>query len=120
LGFVAITVEKLTKRFGNFIAVDHISFQVMEGEIFGLLGPNGAGKTTTIRMMLGLLTPSSGDVMICGHDIKSDCINLWRASGYVPEEEGFYEYLNSYEYLELFGRLYKVPPEPRRKKLQNY
>ena len=71
----AIVVEDLTKRFGNFTAVDHVSFTVVQGELFGFLGPNGAGKTTTVRMITGLIKPDAGRASIMGYDVEMNALN---------------------------------------------
>jgi ABC-2 type transport system ATP-binding protein len=82
---LAIEVSDLTKYYGNFLAVDKISFEVKCGETFGFLGPNGAGKTTTIRMLTGLSKPSSGDARILGYDIGSEIVKAKKCFGEVPE-----------------------------------
>src|SRR5512135_582299 len=101
----AIAVEELTKNFGSFSAVDHVSFSVSEGEIFGFLGPNGAGKTTTIRMMLGLIKPTSGSAYINGVDIHRDPMNALKFVGAIAETPAFYGYLSGRANLELLGRI---------------
>jgi ABC-2 type transport system ATP-binding protein len=81
----AIEVERLTKKFGDLVAVNDVSFQVAEQEIFGLLGPNGAGKTTLIRMMTTLTPPTSGTARIAGHDIRTDADGVRHALGVIPQ-----------------------------------
>ena len=110
---VAVNVENLSKKYGETIAVDNISFSVKEGEIFGFLGPNGAGKTTIIRMLLGLLDSTNGSISI---GIASD-YDIYNHSGYIPEQGGLYEYLTPVEYLDLFGRLFKLPETLRRTRI---
>ncbi len=80
-----IEIEGLTKRFGSFTAVDHVSFSVARGEVLGFLGPNGAGKTTTMRMLAGFITPSEGTARIAGHDVQDDALAARRALGFLPE-----------------------------------
>jgi ABC-2 type transport system ATP-binding protein len=80
-----VKVIELTKFYGSALAVDHISFDVKEGEVFGFLGPNGAGKTTTIRMMVGLTQPNSGTVVINGHDVLKESVEVKRTIGLVPQ-----------------------------------
>ena len=81
----AIVVDNLTRRFGDFVAVDHISFRVRKGEIFGFLGPNGAGKSTTIRMFCGLLMPSEGKVLVAGYDVAKEPEQVKRNIGYMSQ-----------------------------------
>lgn len=100
----------LSRRFGDFLAVDAISLRVEPGQIFGLLGPNGAGKTTTIKMMTGLLRPSAGTVRIEGHDIVTSPVEARRRIGYVADEPCLYEKLTPTEFLRFTGDLYGVDP----------
>jgi len=101
-----IRVENLTKRFGDKIAVDGISFAVKEGEIYGFLGPNGAGKTTTISLITGLLSPDSGRITFEGVDLAADPIRCKRRMGVVPQEVALYEELSARENLRFWGGLY--------------
>ena len=112
----AITVENLTKKFGDFTAVDHISFRVYRGEIFGFLGPNGSGKTTTIRMLLGLLPPTEGAAHVLGYDVVRDTERLRRRVGYMSQKFSLYEDLTVGENLSFFGRAYNVPPRVLRER----
>jgi ABC-2 type transport system ATP-binding protein len=105
----AIEVEKLTKRYGDLVAVDHINFQVHEGEVFGFLGPNGAGKTTTQRMLTTLLEPTHGRIAIFGHDLARDAYPAKRQMGLVPEESNIYTELSAWDNLLFTARLYRVP-----------
>ncbi len=104
-----IEVEKLTKRFGNFTAVDNVSFQVKKGEIFGFLGPNGAGKTTTIRMLCTLLRPTEGNATVAGFDILKQPGRVREHIGLVAEKIILYDQLTAAENLTLFGRLNNLP-----------
>jgi ABC-2 type transport system ATP-binding protein len=104
----AIEVRELTRRFGEFTAVDTVSFAVGKGEIFGFLGPNGAGKTTTIKMLTGLLAPSSGDALVAGVDIKRDLRRLTHRIGYMSQAFSLYGDLTVDENIELFAGLYGV------------
>jgi len=97
----AIEVNSLTKKFGDFKAIDNISFDVEEGEIFGFLGPNGAGKSTTMMILTTLLKPSSGKVLVGGHDILSDAKKVREKIGYVQQEIGVDEFLTGRENLYL-------------------
>jgi len=108
-----ITTQSLTKYYGSLIAVDHLSMQVHEGEIFGFLGPNGAGKTTTIRMLVGLTTPSEGTATIQGYDIRNDIVNVKQCVGVVPETSNLYNELTVWENLHFMTGMYHVPKHER-------
>src|SRR4030065_230049 len=109
-----IQINDLTKSYGLTLAVDHISFDVKEGEIFGFLGPNGAGKTTTIRMIVGLTQPSSGTALVDGHDILKEPVECNKTIGLVPETSNLYGELTSLENLIYQAELYGVPKKERR------
>ncbi|MGC9317229.1 MAG: ABC transporter ATP-binding protein [Armatimonadota bacterium] len=104
----AIVVEDLTKRFGDFVAVDHISFSIDRGEVFGFLGPNGAGKSTTIRMLNGLLLPSEGHARVAGLDAATETERLRTRIGYMPQLFSLYPDLTTRENLEFYGGLYGI------------
>ncbi|MHA1444522.1 MAG: ABC transporter ATP-binding protein [Candidatus Hodarchaeales archaeon] len=104
-----IKVENLVKKFGDFTAVDGLSFEVKPGELFGLLGPNGAGKTTTINIMTGLHKPTSGTAIVGGFDIKSQITEIRKLIGVCPQDPALYPYLTGKENVELFGNLHTVP-----------
>ena len=106
----AIVVADLTKVFGSTVAVDHVSFLVKEGEIFGFLGPNGAGKTTTTRMLTGVIPPDSGSAMILGHDIQREPVLAKQGFGVVPETSNAYTDLTAWQNLMLMGELYGISP----------
>ncbi len=106
----AIVVADLTKVFGSTVAVDHVSFSVKEGEIFGFLGPNGAGKTTTTRMLTGVIPPDSGSAMILGHDIQREPVLAKQGFGVVPETSNAYTDLTAWQNLMLMGELYGISP----------
>jgi ABC-2 type transport system ATP-binding protein len=108
-----IQVNELTKSYGPTLAVDHLSFDVKEGEIFGFLGPNGAGKTTTIRMMVGLTRPSSGTAWIAGRDILKESVEVKKTIGLVPETSNLYGELTALENLIYQAELYGVPKKDR-------
>lgn len=101
-----LSLARLTKRFNQFTAVNEITLDVMEGEIFGFLGPNGAGKTTTIKMIAGLLKPSSGSLSICGHDMERASARCRQITGYIPDRPYLYEKLTGREYLNFIASLY--------------
>lgn len=101
-----ITADKLTKKFGDFTAVDHISFEVTKGEIFGFLGANGAGKTTAMRMLCGLLFPSSGKATVAGYDVYKENEKIKKSIGYMSQKFSLYEDLTVKENMEFYGGIY--------------
>ncbi len=103
-----IETRDLVKRYGEKTAVDGVTLAVRPGEIFGFLGPNGAGKTTTIRMIVGLLKPTSGTVRVAGFDVQSESIRAKAATGYVPDESNLYAKLTGRELLRFVGDLYSL------------
>jgi len=108
-----VVVEHLTKKFGSFVAVDDISFDIPEGEIFGLLGPNGAGKTTTISMLATMLRPDAGTATIDGHDIIKDEDGVRKSIGIVFQDQSLDEELTAWENMDFHGRLYRIPKKVR-------
>ncbi|MCC6018308.1 MAG: ATP-binding cassette domain-containing protein [archaeon YNP-LCB-003-016] len=115
----AITVQGLTKRYEDVTAVDHISFEVKEGEIFGFLGPNGAGKTTTIRILTCLIKPDGGKAFVAGFDVLKDPIKVKQRIGVVPEISNVYVDLTAWENLVLIGKLYGMPMQKVRENATN-
>ena len=111
-----LRVNNLTKSYGKLVALDRVSFQVGEGEIFAYLGPNGAGKTTTINILSGLLHRDSGEVEICGHDLDSEPVAIKRSIGVVPEESNLYPELTCARNLDYLGELYGLSGSARRRK----
>lgn len=103
---IIIKVNQLTKKFGDFTAVDHISFEIGKGEIFGFLGANGAGKTTAIRMLCGLSIPTSGDGFVAGFDINKEQEKIKKNIGYMSQKFSLYEDLKVWENMRLFGGIY--------------
>jgi ABC-2 type transport system ATP-binding protein len=101
-----IQLVELTKRFGPLLAVDHINIQVKRGEIFGFLGPNGAGKTTTIKMLTGLLKPTSGRALIDEHDVVTHPMEAKQVVGFIPDQPFLYEKLTGVEFLRFIGSLF--------------
>ena len=106
-----IETEHLVKRFGDKVAVKDVSFEVYAGEVFGFLGPNGAGKTTTIKMIVGLLQPTSGSVKVSGYDVQAQPLQAKAANGYVPDTPNLYPKLSGRELLRFVGDLYEMDRE---------
>jgi len=113
---IAVTVENLEKRFGNFVAVGGISFQVEKGEVFGFLGPNGAGKSTTIRMLCGILAPSGGRGTVAGFDIRTQHEQIKANIGYMSQKFSLYQDLTVEENIDFFSGIYCIPPEKKRER----
>jgi ABC-2 type transport system ATP-binding protein len=113
----AIELNKLTKKFGDFTAVDDLSLHVEEGEIFGFLGPNGAGKSTTIRMLCTLAKPTSGSAKIAGYDLIDDSSKVRENIGLVAEKMIMYDSLTAAENLRFFGKLYAIPKQKREERI---
>lgn len=102
----AISIKNLTKKFGNIIAVDNISFDIPKGKIFGFLGPNGSGKSTTIRMICGVLTPTTGTGTVLGYDIRKESEKIKKNIGYMSQKFSLYEDLTVEENLDFYGSIY--------------
>jgi len=100
-----IEIERLTKRFGTFTAVDDVSFSVARGEVLGFLGPNGAGKSTTMKMLAGFVTPSAGTARICGHDVQTDSLAARRTLGFLPEGAPTYPEMSVVGFLQFVARI---------------
>jgi ABC-2 type transport system ATP-binding protein len=105
----AIEAINLTKYYGDLLAVDHVNFQVEQGEIFGFLGPNGAGKTTTIRMLTGISRPTEGTATIIGYDIQRQSVSAKEQMGIVPDVSNVYKDLSAWDNLVFTGKLYDMP-----------
>jgi len=112
----AITLHDLTRKFGDLVAADRISFEIRQGGIFGLLGPNGAGKTTILSMLSTMLAPTSGSASVNGHDIVQDPDNVRRSIGIVFQDSSLDEELTAWENMEFHGRLYRIPSDVRRQR----
>jgi ABC-2 type transport system ATP-binding protein len=107
----AVRMVELTKRFGDFVAVDRVSIEVRQGEIFGFLGPNGAGKSTTIRILCGLMAPTSGQATVSGFDVATQSEEIKKNIGYMSQKFSLYDDLTVEENIEFFGGVYGVTPE---------
>ena len=114
----AIEIENLTKKFGSFTAVDNISFQIPAGSIFGFLGPNGSGKSTTIRMLCGVLTPTSGKGFVMGMDIVKETEAVRQNLGYMSQRFSLYEDLTVEENLDFYGGIYGLDKEVRNDRMK--
>ncbi len=114
-----IAVNDLTKTFGSFTAVDHISFEVEPGEIFGFLGANGAGKTTAMKMLCGLLLPTSGKGLVAGYDIHTQSEAIKKNIGYMSQKFSLYNDLTARENIEFYGGLYNLPIQKLKQQSKN-
>lgn len=115
-----ITVENLTRKFKDITAVENISFDIDESEIFGFLGPNGAGKTTTIRMLSTLISPDSGKITIDGKDTRSHGEYIREITGLLTESPGMYEKISAYDNLKYYSSFYNIPDDRRNKNIEKY
>jgi ABC-2 type transport system ATP-binding protein len=117
---LVISLDHLTKRFGEQTAVDAISFEIPTGQIVGFLGPNGAGKSTTLKMLTGMIEPTSGTANVCGFDLRRETIEVKRRVGFVPESGAVFESLSGLEYLEMVAALYGIPRQAARDRIQQF
>jgi ABC-2 type transport system ATP-binding protein len=114
---LAIEVKDLCKSFGSFRAVDHLSLEVRQGEIFGLLGPNGSGKTTTINMISGLSAPTSGEVRVLGYDVRHSARQVRQVLGSVPQETALYEELSAWTNMDFHADLFGIPRKEKKERI---
>jgi ABC-2 type transport system ATP-binding protein len=115
---IAVSVQNLEKKFGSFTAVNRVNFDVKQGEIFGFLGPNGAGKSTTIRMLCGILTPTSGSGTVGGFDIIKEQHNIKQHIGYMSQKFSLYDDLTVEENINFYSGIYKIPKDEKKECLQ--
>ena len=113
-----IETEELTKRYDSQVAVDHLTIQIKEGEVFGFLGPNGAGKTTTLLMFLGLTEPTSGKVRVCGFNPAREPLRVKEKVGYLPENVGFYDDMDARQNLRYVARLNRIADEVAERRIE--
>jgi ABC-2 type transport system ATP-binding protein len=116
----AIKLSGVRKEYGDILAVERLDLEVGQGEILGLLGPNGSGKSTMIKMMMGLVKPTEGEVNILGIDARKDPIDIKKMIGYVPESPRIYEFLTALEFLDLTGDLYGMGPEEKKQRIKEF
>ena len=109
-----LSIENITRRFGDFVAVDNLSLKVPEGEIFGFLGPNGAGKTTTMKMVCGLIRPTKGRISVAGYDVVQSPLEVKKQIGYIPDRPHLYERLTATEYMLFIAGLYSLDEQEGR------
>jgi ABC-2 type transport system ATP-binding protein len=110
-----ITTRKLTKQYGDLVAVNNIDLDLSEGDVFGFIGPNGSGKTTTMRMIATLLNPTHGEAYVCGKSIYTDPAEIRRLVGFMPDFFGVYDDMTVIEYLEFFAATYRIDADARRR-----
>ncbi|HXF49929.1 MAG TPA: ABC transporter ATP-binding protein, partial [Verrucomicrobiae bacterium] len=115
---ITIEAKNLVRRFGAFTAVDGVSFAVQKGEIFGFLGPNGAGKSTTIKMLCGILAPTSGELYVGGVDVRADPEEAKHRIGYMSQKFSLYEDLTVWENIEFYSGIYRLPAESREERMR--
>lgn len=118
-GQTIIESEGLTKKYGNYIAVNHLTLKIQEGEVFGFLGPNGAGKTTTLLMFLGLTEPTSGKARVIGFDPTRDPFHVKEKVGYLPENVGFYDDMDARQNLRFIARLNRIPDKISKNRMED-
>jgi ABC-2 type transport system ATP-binding protein len=114
---VALQIQNLSRHFNDLVAVDNISFEIRQGEIFGLLGPNGAGKTTTLSMLATMLEPTSGSATVNGIDIRKDPDGVRKSIGIVFQDQSLDEELTAWENMDFHGRLYRIPKATRNRRI---
>ena len=112
-----IRLSHVSKNYGRKTAVQDLSLDIPQGELFAFLGPNGAGKTTTIKMITGLLRPTRGEISVCGFDVQKDYIEAKRCMAYVPDQPYLYDKLSGFEFLEFIGEMYGIAREERRREI---
>src|SRR4029434_4505188 len=115
-----ISLQQLTKRFGAQTAVADLTFEIPAGQIVGFLGPNGAGKSTTLKMLTGMLAPTSGTATVCGFDLLRETVEVKRRVGFVPESGAVFESLTGLEYLAMVAARYAIPRTAARERVHQF
>src|SRR5687768_18332089 len=118
-GAPVVEIRDLTKKYGDFVALDRLTLSVERGEILGFVGPNGAGKTTTIKILVGLALPTSGTARVAGADCVAEARKLKRLVGYMPDTFGSYDNMRVGEYLDFFGAAFGIPRRERAKRIED-
>jgi len=120
MSYNAVELHGVTKRYNEIVAVNNINLTIPPGEIFALLGPNGSGKSTTLKMLLGLVQPTAGQISVLGLDVAKDPVGVKRQVGYVPESPDVYEFLTGIEYLDFIGDVYAVSADEKQQRVTEY
>jgi ABC-2 type transport system ATP-binding protein len=116
----AVALKGVTKRYNEIVAANNIDLSIRRGEIFALLGPNGSGKSTTLKMLLGLVQPTSGEISVLGLDVQKDPVKVKQQVGYVPEAPIIYEFLTGIEYLDFIGDIYGIQTAEKQQRITEY
>lgn len=120
MGQLAVELKNVTKRYNEIVAVTNLNLNIQQGEIFGLLGPNGSGKSTTLKMLMGLVQQTEGDVNVLGINVQQNPVEVKRLVGYVPESPNIYEFLTGIEYLDFIGDIYGMPADEKQQRITEY
>lgn len=116
----AVELQNVTKRYNELVAVNNVNLTINTGEIFALLGPNGSGKSTTLKMLLGLVQPTTGEVNVLGINVQKDPVTVKQLVGYVPESPQIYEFLTGIEFLDFIADIYSVPTAEKKQRITEY
>lgn len=116
----AVELKNVTKRYNEIVAVNNVNLTINTGEIFALLGPNGSGKSTTLKMLLGLVQPTAGEVSVLGIEVQKDPVAVKRLVGYVPESPQIYEFLTGIEFLDFMADIYSVPTAEKKQRITEH
>jgi len=116
----AVKLQNVTKRYNELVAVNNVNLTINTGEIFALLGPNGSGKSTTLKMLLGLVQPTTGEVNVLGINVQKDPVAVKQLVGYVPESPQIYEFLTGIEFLDFIADIYSVPTAEKKQRITEY
>jgi ABC-2 type transport system ATP-binding protein len=116
----AVDLRNVTKRYNEIVAVNNMNLTIEKGEIFALLGPNGSGKSTTLKMLMGLVQPTNGEISVLGVDVLKDPVAVKEQVGYVPESPNIYEFLTGIEYLDFIADIYGVPTTEKQQRITEY
>jgi ABC-2 type transport system ATP-binding protein len=120
MNLLAVELKNITKHYNEIVAVNNLSLNIQQGEIFGLLGPNGSGKSTTLKMLMGLVAPTAGSIHVLGINVSANPVDVKRLVGYVPESPSLYEFLTGIEYLDFIGDIYGLPVDEKQQRITEY